>query len=197
MQTSSTNLTDAQFQPAQATVMAQPVGFGRRFGALALDWVILFFMLPLIAMIVGLTTDIIGLSNSVSNFTFLAAVIAAGVGGFTICYRLGATPGMLAASSRVMQEAQDSRLGRKRALLKGLTTFMLVASWFWVFNVFFFSDVRLDGRTTSEMLIDYGALVIFLTSIAGRLWMLVDRNERTLFDRILHVKVIRKPISSR
>ena len=73
---------------------------------------------------------------------------------------------------------------------------MLVASWFWVVNVFFFSDVRLDGRTTAEMLIDYGVLVIFLTSIAGRLWMLVDRNDRTLFDRILHVKVIRKPISS-
>ena len=109
MQTSSTNLTGAQFQPVEATELVQPVGFGRRFGALALDWIILFFMLPLIAVTVGLTTDIIGSSNSVSNFIFLAAVIAVVVGGFTICYRLGATPGMLAASSRVMQEAQDSR----------------------------------------------------------------------------------------
>jgi uncharacterized RDD family membrane protein YckC len=193
MHTATTSLPEVQLQLAYAQTVAQPVEFGRRFGALALDWVILFFLVPGTAVIVGLTTDIIGLSNTASNLIFPATVVTVVVGGFTICYRLGATPGMLATSSRVVTQAHADHLGWGRALLRALTAFLLVASWFWVFNVFFFSDVRLDGRSTVEAMSDYGALGLFLTGILGRLWILVDQHDQTLFDRILRIQVIRKP----
>jgi uncharacterized RDD family membrane protein YckC len=180
-------------QPAQALTFSPPASFGRRFGALVLDWILLFFLVPGTAMLVAIADEALSFSNTISNTIFLSLTVALVVGGFTISYRLGATPGMLALSTRIVDAATSKHIGWIRAFIRAIAASLLVASWFWVFNVFIFSDARVEGSTTVDVVLDYGALAVLLTSIFGRLWILVDQHDQTLFDHVLRVQAIRKP----
>jgi uncharacterized RDD family membrane protein YckC len=180
-------------QPIPALTLAPPAGFGRRVGALVLDWLLLFFLVPGIAMLVVIVDEVMAFSTNISDAIFLTVTIAFVVGAFTVSYLLGATPGMLAVSIRVVDAANGKHIGLIRAFVRAGLAFLLVASWFWVFNVFIFSDARVDGRSSLESVLDVGALGFFLAGILGRLWILVDQHDQTLFDRILRIQVIGKP----
>lgn len=180
-------------QSAPALTFSPPASFGRRFGALVLDWILLFFLVPGLAILVATVDNVMEFSTGTSNLVFLSLAIVFVIGAFTVSYLLGATPGMLAVSTRVVDAATGKHIGLMRAFIRAVLAFLVVASWFWVFNVFIFSDARIDGRTSIEAMLDFGALGFFLAGILGRLWILVDQHDQTLFDRILRVQVIGKP----
>jgi hypothetical protein len=180
-------------QSITALTLAPPASFGRRTGALVLDWILLFFLVPGVAMLVVVADEVLALSNNLSNAIFLALALALVIGGFTASYLLGATLGMLALSTRVVDAATGSGIGLTRTFIRAVIAFLLVATWFWTFNVFIFSDARVDGRTSIGAVLDFGALGLFCAGILGRLWILVDQHDQTLFDRILRLQVIGKP----
>ena len=182
-------LQPAYTDPLQYVAMPG-VRFGRRAAALILDWLILFFLVPGIAMLAVAVNSALPLPARLENIGFAVAASVLVIAAYTLCYGLGATPGMLAAQSRVIHTKDGGHIGWTLALLRALSSFAFIAAWFWVFNVFIFSDARVEGSSTIETAIDYTGLGVFAVSLMGRLWMIADRHRQTLFDQLLGVKVI-------
>ena len=190
MQASATDILQPLYTDPLHYVAMPGVRFGRRAAALILDWLILFFVVPGIAILAVAVNRVLPLPARWENIGFAVVASVLVIAAYTLCYGLGATPGMLVAQSRVIHTKDGEHIGWGRAFLRGLSSFVFIAAWFWVFSVFIFSDARVEGSSTMETVIDYTGLGVFAVSLAGRLWMLGERHRQTLFDQLLSVKVI-------
>jgi hypothetical protein len=104
----------------------------------------------------------------------------------------GATLGMFVTQLRLERAGSQGRPGILRGLLRGVIVLLGAASAIMLL-MFGFSDPPPGGYDAASLIVLALALAVFVTSILGRLWMLVDRQQRTLFDRMLGLAVVFDP----
>lgn len=178
-------------------VPPEEAGFARRLGALIIDWFILFLLLMPTAMVAGAVDSATSIPTRWIDVGYFSAFAFLVLAYFATGYRLGATLGMAMTSIRLRDVVTGNAPKWPRAIIRGGLAFVFVASWFVVFNVFIFSDVRLDGRSTVDWVVDYGALTLFFLSVLARLWLTLDTRHQTLIDHLLGQTVtVKKEVQS-
>jgi uncharacterized RDD family membrane protein YckC len=165
-----------------------PAGFGQRIGATLIDWIICvvgpFMALGFLAVMLSpLIPDWL----LILWIPALAMIIVGYVAAFTY---LGATIGMRLAGVRVMSEATGHAPGLGRSLLRGVLALSGVGAAI-VLMMYGFSDPPATGYAQTDVAILAIAMLLLAAHVLGRLWMLVDRSHRTIFDRLLGLIVIR------
>jgi hypothetical protein len=98
---------------------------------------------------------------------------------FTAGNLLGRTPGMFVSGCRVMGAVRATHLRLWQAVSRAALTIALCFSFAWVAT----AD---DSQAQLNALF---AVVLGISAI-GRLWMLVADDRRTLFDRLLRLRVV-------
>lgn len=165
MQANATDVLQPAYTDPLHYVAMPGAGFGKRAAALLLDWLILLFLVPGMAMISVAVDSVLPLPRAWGTIGFATSVSVLLIAVYTVCYRLGATPGMLAANSRLIRTRDGGRVRWMRSLLRAVSSWAFVASWFWVFNVFIFSDARVNGSSTTDAVVDYTMLAVFAISL--------------------------------
>jgi uncharacterized RDD family membrane protein YckC len=149
---------------------------GQRFFASLVDWIICVFV-PFI------------LAGLFASVLWLAIVPLCVVAYFAVFLFVGRTPGMQAASIRIV----DRRTGRApsvgRSLARTLVA-LLQAAAFWALFVFVFSDTLDSGYSANDFAVLAASLLVALSALVGHLWMFFDRERRTLLDRLFGLAVV-------
>jgi uncharacterized RDD family membrane protein YckC len=151
-------------------------GIRRRMVALAIDFVLSF------VLVFALISAGDEAGDEPSRWVELAAAVAffAVVGlYFIVGNLLGRTPGMLIAGCRVVDAAGRLHLRLWQALGRAALTMLLCFSFAWVATA---------EESQATLNVVFG--VVLAISAIGRLWMLVAADRRTLFDRLLRVRVV-------
>lgn len=178
-------------RPSNGSVEAPAAGFMQRALALLLDMGICFLIVWGSAFITGAVTSG-GDSRiaSVVNRYWLVLPAAGSLIYFTLLYHRGATLGMRVAGVRLVEATTGGQPGILRSLARAGFALAAAVSLIGAVN-YGFSDAPARGYSAAEQMVLDLLLVVLAISVLGRLWMLVDRHGRTLFDRLLGIAVLR------
>ncbi|OGO50954.1 MAG: hypothetical protein A2148_02355 [Chloroflexi bacterium RBG_16_68_14] len=172
---------------------AQPgpyAGFWARFTASLIDWGICFFAPALIS-----SFAFAAISGSEDPGRILASlliliVLACPLGYFTYFGARGQSLGMKVLRIQIVGAKTGKTPGVARALVRSALALVLGASVF-VLAVVGFSDAP-AGYSAADLVGIYGAVAGFVGGILGHVWMLLDRRNQTLQDKVSGVVVLRR-----
>ena len=109
---------------------------------------------------------------------------------------LGGTLGERAVSLRVIDTGGERPPRIGQAIVRSIGSTALIVSGIGIV-MFGFSDQPDAGYSATDLWI-FGALAgLFVLSVLARIWLLVDRDRRTLTDRLAGVTVVRMPAGER
>jgi uncharacterized RDD family membrane protein YckC len=146
-------------------------GLGRRTFAALVDWAICLFV-PLLAA-GGLWLFIVPLSVVVYFAFFLAR---------------GRTPGMKAASIRILDRETGQPPRARKAFARSLAALLQAAAMLVCF-VFAFSDVPTRGYSAADFAVLAASTLVAVSAVVAHLWMSVDPERQTLLDRLFGVAI--------
>jgi uncharacterized RDD family membrane protein YckC len=179
--------------------------FLRRLGAGALDWVIAS-VLFLVASIVGGVFQAIGDVSSDagdlrgipgSALLLVSQVIVAipVVAYFAAYWTTGSTLGMRAVDIELVREETGRAPGWARAIARACVAFVIAFGVNTVYS-YLASDPPLDGYSSLERTVIAISVVIVSAAAAAKLWMLVDRQRRSLLDRLFGLVYVEELVFS-
>jgi uncharacterized RDD family membrane protein YckC len=161
--------------------------FGPRLGAGTLDWVVCGSLSVVVALVAGVISG--DGDDSTLGVVVLAVLASAPIVTYFAYFwaRGGATPGMRAVGIRVVGEA-GGPVGVTRALLRAVLALADAASVF-VILLTGFSDRPDGGYSAGTAAVFVVAVAFAVVSLAGHLWLLVDKR-RTWHDRLVGLVVV-------
>jgi uncharacterized RDD family membrane protein YckC len=161
--------------------------FGSRFFAALVDWV-LCLVVP----------SIVGPFLAAIGFALLWVVLVplSIVAYFAFSYVRGKTPGMRMASIRIVDARTARPPSASKALARALTALLQAAAVFSLAN-FAFSDTPDNGYSTADLSVLAVSVPVAVSALVAQLWMLFDREGRTLLDRLFRLAIERGSIIPR
>jgi uncharacterized RDD family membrane protein YckC len=102
---------------------------------------------------------------------------------------LGRTPGMRVASIRMLDRQTGRAPGAGKALARSFAALLQAASVVVLF-IFAFSDTPNPGYPAADFAALAASLLVALGALLGHLWLLLDRDRRTLLDRLFGLSVV-------
>jgi uncharacterized RDD family membrane protein YckC len=167
-------------------VQGQSARGGRRFLAALIDWVACLIV-PLVVLP--------GIVTVPGGFASLLWVVLAPLGivvyfAFSLVH--GRTLGMRAASLRIVDERTGRAPSAGKALARSLVALLQAAAVFALLNLAF-SDTPTDGYSAADFAVLAASSLIAVTAFLGHLWMFLERQRRTVLDRLFRLAIEGSP----
>ncbi|MBW3592637.1 MAG: RDD family protein [Actinobacteria bacterium] len=179
------------FTPDRSAVGAYP-SLQRRAAAGAIDWGLCYFTYLIVSIPLGglqalgrvswEAGDLRGGPGAILFWTAEALVFAPLVAYFALLWRSGSTLGMRAVDIELLAAGT----GRTPSLWRTVPRAVLAVAFAtagYVLYFAIFSEAPLGGYSSTDLLVIYASVALFVPCILGKLWMLVDPARRTVWDR--------------
>lgn len=177
----------------------------RRVAAGAIDWV-LCYVLFLIASIVAGVFQALGLSAWTAGdlrgipgtaLLLLSQLIVAApiVGYFAVFWRTGSTLGMRALDMELVRAHTGRPPGWARVLPRAILSFLLAIAFNNVYTVM--ASNPLGEYTRVERVVIGASLTLAGAGAVAKLWLFVDKERRSLFDRLFGLLYVEEFVFSR
>lgn len=173
------------------TAVAAPLW--RRGAASAIDWVLAGILYLLLLIPAGILEVIAGLvggdaGRALRVVGYLGAVSAI-VAYFTLLLRSGHTLGMRALDIHVFAYRSGREPGLARSLGRALLALLLGVA---VLNAYSYLQgwAPADALSAEERAVGEAAVVVAAVGLLGQLWILVDGEGRSLWDRLTGLVVV-------
>lgn len=168
-------------EPRQPTI--QPASFLSRFLAVIIDGILcLFIPIPVASMIAAATTELV-------FYPLLFGIVLA---YFALGSHYGGTLGERATSLRVVDAGTGTLPTIRQAVVRSVSRTVLIVTGFTVLMLGF-ADAPDGGYSDTAIWILGMLTALFGLSVLTRVWMVFDRQRRTLTDRLVGVAVVRPP----
>jgi uncharacterized RDD family membrane protein YckC len=177
----------------EGTYLAVPAPLWRRGLAGAVDWTLAGVAYLIALIVAGVVQAVAGAAGdtSASVAFWITEIAAAGVivAYFAALLASGHTLGMRALDIHVRSFAQGEAPGRVRALLRGLLGLALATAALNAYS--YLGGEPLVGELSEfEQTAGRVSVVVAAAAGLGQLWMLVDSEGRTLWDRLTGLVVV-------
>jgi uncharacterized RDD family membrane protein YckC len=179
------------------TYTASPAPLWRRGLASAIDWLVVGLLYLLLLIPLGLVEGLgrtIGGPAEPALFWLSQAVSLSLLGGyFTSFLMSGHTLGMRALDIHVFSSASGRSPGPARALVRSVLAVVLAAA---TLNAYLYLTGRpLLGEFSSlERTVAAVAIPLALAGLLGQLWLLLDPQARTVWDRLTGLVVVEEVV---
>lgn len=159
--------------------------------ALFIDWLIAVVIPIVIATAATVATRGNRREPSMLDLLWLFLLVFFVLGYFTYFWARGQSLGMMAAGIQIVNPKTGRPPGVVRAAVRAFLFLVFLACAFLLLAIGF-SDPPTGGFSTTDLVINYLILSLFLASMVGFFWMIWDRKKQTWQDKLAGVVVIRK-----
>lgn len=195
--TSASASSRRSYVPSDETYTAEPAPLWRRGLASAIDWAIvgvayLLLLIPL-GVVEGLGRTIGGPAEPALLGVSQALSLTVLAGYFTYFLMSGHTLGMRALDIHVFAFESGRAPGLPRALARSVLALVLAAA---SLNAYLYLTGRplLGEFSDFERTVASVAIPVAVAALVGELWMLVDRQRRTVWDRLTGLVVVEEVV---
>jgi uncharacterized RDD family membrane protein YckC len=177
----------------------------RRVAAGAIDWVLCYVLFLIASIVAGVfqtlgwsawtAGDLRGIPGTALLFFSQLVLAAPVVGYFAYYWRTGSTLGMRALDMELVRADTGKPPRWPRALARAALAFLLAIAVNNVYTVV--ASDPLDGYSTLERVVIGASLALVGLCAVAKLWTLVDRERRSLFDRAFGLLYVEEIVFSR
>lgn len=191
--TSALASSPRKYAHPQGEYTASAAPLWRRGLASALDWALAGIVYLLLLIPVGILEAIAELlggaaGRALTTFGHVAAISAI-LAYFTFLLRSGHTMGMRALDIHVIAYGHGREPGFGRSLVRALLALLLGGA---LLNAYAYLGgwEGIGGLSSFQRSVGEAAVIVTAVGLLGQLWMLVDGEGRTLWDRLTGLAVI-------